>query len=31
LHGGGGGGAAYITNFSEDADIGQVVRIPVRP
>jgi hypothetical protein len=27
----GGDGAAYVTNFSEGAEIGQVVRIPIEP
>lgn len=27
----GGDGAAYITNFSESAELGQVVRIPIEP
>jgi hypothetical protein len=27
----GGDGAAYVTNFSESAEIGQVVRIPIEP
>jgi hypothetical protein len=27
----GGDGAAYVTNFSDSADIGQAVRIPIEP
>jgi hypothetical protein len=27
----GGDGAAYVTNFSESAELGQVVRIPIEP
>ncbi len=27
----GGDGAAYVTNYSESAEIGQVVRIPIEP